>query len=51
MLFPQIGIGIKMLLFGAIYFPLSLVMGVFTREEIGRGWNLLQNKLLKAGNK
>jgi len=50
-IFPQMGIWINMLLFGAIYFSLSLVMGVFTREEIERGWDLLQNKLLKTGDK
>ena len=50
-IFPQMRIWINLLLFGSIYISLSLVTGVFTREEIGRGWNLLQNKLLKTGNK
>jgi len=50
-IFPQMGIWSNMLLFGFIYFLLSFVTGVFTKEEIIRGWNLLQNKYLKAGTK
>lgn len=50
-IFPQMGIWSNMLLFGFIYLLLSLVTGVFTKEEIIRGWNLLHNKYLKAGTK